>query len=205
MSSQIYNSDKYNFSKISLSGGRIPYYTDLSEIKTDSSFSSPRTLYLILRLSWKLITRFIFLHVIYIFLFKKKKNLTLESFCGTPCMQKSQKLPADVWVGMCHRPGPPIALRLTCLLHTLSCDQIKEKVVLFQLFYLKAALQSFSTARYFMTEQILLSAYILFAMVNPSTFLYVGIAASDPSVSTSDNPELLEVKIDKIWKIAIRG
>lgn len=49
-----------------------------------------------------------------------------------------------------------------------------------------------------MTEQILLSAYIVFAMVNPSTFLYVGIAASDPSVSTSDNPELLEVKIDKI-------
>lgn len=80
MSSQIYNSDKYNFSKISLSGGRIPYYTDLSEIKTDSSFSSPRTLYLILRLSWKLITRFIFLHVIYIFLFKKKKKFNFGKF-----------------------------------------------------------------------------------------------------------------------------
>ena len=36
--------DKYNFSKTSLNGGRIPYYTDLSEMKTDFSFSSLGTL-----------------------------------------------------------------------------------------------------------------------------------------------------------------
>lgn len=65
--------------------------------------------------------------------------------------------------------------------------------------------QSLSTARYFVTQQIILSGYLIFAMVNFSSCVYICITASDPFVSTSDGPELLEVKIGKIWKTATQG
>lgn len=80
MSSQIYNTDKYNFSKKILNGGRIPCYTNLSEIKTDFLKSGDSVLHLRLELKAS--------YTLY--------SLTLESFCGIASMQKRQKLPANI-------------------------------------------------------------------------------------------------------------
>lgn len=102
---------------------------------------------------------------------------------------------------MCHRPGPPIALHLTYIPRKLSCDQIKEGGFVSFYFISRRLCQSLSTAKHFVTQQILLSVYIVFAMVNLSTFLYIRITAGDRFVS----PELLEVKTDKIQKKATQN
>lgn len=137
--SQIYNTAKYNFSKISLNDGRLPYYAALSEIKTDSSFSSLETLYLISHLSW--------CHTLYFscFLYFSLSFfliiLTLQSFCEIPCVQKSQKLPADVWEWGCVTgQAHPSPFTWHTFLIRWAVTRSKRRWLSFILFYLKAVL-----------------------------------------------------------------
>lgn len=135
--------------------------------------------------------------------------LSLESFCGITYMQECQKLPSDFQVRRCVI-GQAYPLPFTS--HTFfmcwAVTRSKRGWFCFILFYLKAALSSrqyLNTGRCFVTQQVLLSGCIVFAVVSLSGFLYVCITTSDSFFTTSDNPELLEVKFDKIRKIGKRG
>lgn len=185
----------HGHSKISLNGGRVPYYTDLSEIKTLLFLKSGDSVPHLTSDLKAYYTLYSSSCCLYFSLFKNYFNF--GKLLWDSLYAKEPKASSCLRVRMCHRPGPPSALHLTYVPHMLSCDQIKERVGLFHFVLSEGSSASpWSTARHLVTQQILLSGYIVFAMVNLSAFLYICVAASDPFVNTSNNPDLLEVKID---------
>lgn len=188
MSSQIYNSHKYSLSKTSLNGGRIPYCTNLSEIKTDFSFTSLCTSSHI----WVenlLHTLFVFNFLFYLW----------KAFVGW-CVHKEPKAPR--WclkVGICHRAGLPIILTSSSHIpHKLIVTRSKRGWVCFILFYLEAALPVLECSKVFCHMSS--PSFSMYGIYNGKTFLFlhICIAASDPFVNRSDNSELLEFLATKI-------
>lgn len=161
MSSQIYNTHKYKFSKTSLNVWRIPYYANLSEIKTDFLKSGDSVPHLTSKLK--------ICYTLYSSSFFSLKIIVpLESFCRKECMQKSQRLPGDVWRWGCVT-GQIYSSSSLHHRHKLSCDQIKERVGLFILFYLKAALPVLECSKVF-CKYTANPSFRMYGIYNSKTF-----------------------------------